>query len=76
MEGLGDLDACNGREGVTPEFPDGTYYYVLTDAFPQVPRQFHGVPDDSFRKAGGPGGPGGRGPGGPRPGRGGPPPRR
>jgi hypothetical protein len=71
VEGLGDLDACNGREGVTPEFPEGTYYYVLTEAFPQVPRQFHGVPDASFRKAGGPGGPGG-----PRPGRGGPPPPR
>ena len=22
----GDLDECNGREGVTPEYPDGTYY--------------------------------------------------
>ena len=28
---LGDLDECNGRFGVTPEYPDGTYYYVMTD---------------------------------------------
>jgi hypothetical protein len=63
VEGSGDLDECNGREGVTPEFPDGTYYYVLTDAFPYVPRQFHGVPDDSFHKRRGPGGPGGLPPG-------------
>ena len=75
VEGLGDLDECNGREGVTPEFPEGTYYYVLTEAFPQVPRLFHGTPDESFRKAGGPGGPPGRG--GPPAGRAGPrPPRR
>ena len=26
----GDLDAYNGRKGPTPEFPDGTYYYVAT----------------------------------------------
>ena len=26
-KGGGDLDECNGRTGVTPEFPDGTYYY-------------------------------------------------
>jgi len=73
VEGLGDLDACNGREGVTPEFPDGTYYYVLTESFPQIPRRFHGEPDDSFTKQrGGPGGPGAPGgPGGPGgPGRG------
>ena len=36
--GLGDLDECNGRAGPTPEYPDGTYYYVLTDDFPFVPR--------------------------------------
>jgi hypothetical protein len=73
--GSGDLDESNGRTGVTPEFPQGTYYYVLTDSFPFVPRIFHGEIDPSFSKPrppGGPGGPGG-GPGrGPR--RGGPPP--
>ena len=34
VEGLGDLDQCNGRFGVTPEFPSGIYYYVVTDDFP------------------------------------------
>ena len=56
----GDLDECNGRTGVTPEFPDGTYYYVLTDTWPFIPRQLHGAPDPSFQKgppqAGGGGG--------------------
>jgi hypothetical protein len=74
VAGLGDLDECNGRTGVTPEFPNGTYYYVITDAFPFIPRQFHGTPDPSFTKREGPGPRGGRGrgrgPGGP----GGPPP--
>ena len=28
VEGSGDLDQCNGRYGVTPEFPEGIYYYV------------------------------------------------
>lgn len=57
VEGTGDLDECNGRFGVTPEYPEGTYYYVLTDAYPFVPRDFRGEPDDSFRKRrhGGPG---------------------
>jgi hypothetical protein len=65
----GDLDDYNGRTGVTPEYPKGTYYYVLTDTFPFVPRRFKGAPDASFNKRG-PGGPGGPGgfPGGPPPG--------
>ena len=64
VQGAGDLDECNGRTGVTPEYPDGTYYYVVTDTYPFVPRVFRGTPDESFRKArpgGGPGGPGERG---------------
>jgi len=67
-KGSGDLDECNGREGVTPEYPKGTYYYVLTDDFPFIPRFWRGTPDESFQKRGpGPGGPGGGGPGaGPR----------
>lgn len=73
--GVGDLDANNGRSGVTPEFPEGTYYYVLTESYPFIPRQFAGMPDSSFERKGPPGGPGGGppgfgGPGGP----GGPPP--
>ena len=49
IEGLGDLDECNGREGVTPEFPEGTYYYVITNEFPGVPRCFVGMPSDDFK---------------------------
>jgi hypothetical protein len=60
VEGAGDLDECNGRFGTTPEFPKGTYYYVLTDAFPFVPRFFKGTPDQSFERKRPP--PGGRRP--------------
>ncbi|MEO1495757.1 MAG: YHYH protein [Planctomycetota bacterium] len=42
--GLGDLDECNGREGVTPEFPDGAYAYFLTADWPVIPRHFRGPP--------------------------------
>lgn len=71
VRGLGDLDECNGREGATAEFPKGTYYYVITVAFPHVPRCFAGTTDPSFVKQGGPGGPRGRPPPSGRP----PPPR-
>ena len=27
---MGDLDQCNGRFAATPEYPEGTYYYVST----------------------------------------------
>lgn len=55
VAGLGTLDDCNGRFGVTPEYPNGTYYYVITDDFPFIPRFFRGTPDSSF-KLGPPGG--------------------
>lgn len=51
--GLGDLDECNGRFGPTPDYPDGTYYYVITWDFPRVPRCFKGTADNSFKKTGG-----------------------
>ncbi len=38
VTGLGDLDECNGRSGVTPEFPKGTYHYYATDTFPYLQR--------------------------------------
>ena len=38
VEGLGDLDECNGRFGSTPEFPEGVYHYYATDAYPYVQR--------------------------------------
>lgn len=44
------LDECNGRYGVTPDFPQGTYYYVLTDSYPYIPRCFKGTfVDHSYR---------------------------
>ncbi len=52
IEEVGDLDECNGRTGSTPEYPDGTYYYVIRDEFPFIPRNFRGTPDDSFRRRG------------------------
>ena len=42
VEGLGDLDQCNGRFGVTPDFPEGIYYYVVTDDFPFFTRCLKG----------------------------------
>lgn len=69
VAGAGDLDECNGRTGVTPEFPEGTYYYVVTDEFPFIHRQLKGVADPSFQKND-------RRPGGPGPRPGPPPPPR
>ena len=73
VKGAGDLDEANGRFGVTPEFPQGTYHYVLTEDFPFIPRWFKGTPDSSFFRRGPPplrfgagnvgfGGPPGKGP--------------
>lgn len=71
VKGSGDLDECNGRTGITPEFPQGTYYYCLTAEFPFASRLWRGTADPSFSKRGpGPGGPGG--PGGKGKGKGGP----
>ncbi|MCC9606486.1 YHYH protein [Blastopirellula sp. JC732] len=73
----GDLDECNGRFCVTPDFPEGTYAYFLTQHWPVIPRAYRGTPSSDFAR--GPGrnqngrgenGPPGRGPGGF------PPPRR
>ncbi|MCE9541908.1 MAG: YHYH protein [Verrucomicrobia bacterium] len=68
VSGSGDLDEANGRVGVTPEYPEGTYYYVATDSFPFYPRELKGTPNKSFQRQGpppqgqmqGPGGPGKR----------------
>ena len=49
VAGLGDLDECNGRQGVTPEFPIGTYYYVITSEYPGIPRCFVGNPSSDFK---------------------------
>lgn len=62
VPGSGDLDECNGRFCVTPEFPQGTYAYFLTAEWPVIPRGFRGTPV-VLRGAGGqgPGGMGGPG---------------
>ena len=41
--GSGDLDECNGRTGVTPEFPQGTYHYYITDTYPFIQRCVKGT---------------------------------
>lgn len=41
--GSGDLDDCNGRFGVTPEFPAGIYYYMITDTYPYASRCVKGA---------------------------------
>ncbi|MBU6163362.1 MAG: YHYH protein, partial [Myxococcales bacterium] len=38
VAGSGDLDQCNGRTGVTPEFPKGIYHYYATDTYPFLQR--------------------------------------
>ncbi|WNC70807.1 sulfatase-like hydrolase/transferase [Thalassotalea psychrophila] len=44
VEGLGDLDECNGMT------VDGVYGYYITDGFPYVLGCFKGSPDASFYK--------------------------
>jgi YHYH protein len=55
VAGFGDLDECNGRISVTPEFPQGTYHYYVTDSYPYVQRCVKGTPNQT-----GPSGPGAR----------------
>jgi hypothetical protein len=43
VAGSGDLDECNGRTGVTPEFPKGIYHYMVTDTWPYVHRCVKGT---------------------------------
>lgn len=64
VDGTGDLDAANGRFQKTPEFPDGTYCYILSTEYPVIPRAFRGELAASFAKTGGgPNTAGGPGPG-------------
>ena len=44
VAGSGDLDECNGRTGVTPEFPNGIYHYFITDTWPYIGRCLKGTP--------------------------------
>ncbi len=43
VAGAGDLDECNGRTGVTPEFPQGIYHYYATDTYPYLQRCVKGA---------------------------------
>jgi YHYH protein/Fibronectin type III domain len=43
VAGSGDLDECNGRTGVTPEFPSGIYHYYATDSYPYLQRCVKGT---------------------------------
>ena len=52
VAGVGDLDECNGMYTVTPEYPNGTYAYFLTNSWPVVPRYFYGEPSKDFLSKG------------------------
>ena len=52
VSGLGTLDQANGRTGVTSEYPAGTYYYIVTEDFPSIPRYFRGTPSADFEIGG------------------------
>ncbi len=47
VEASGDLDECNGRVGVTPDFPDGIYHYYATDSYPYFQRCVKGAVETS-----------------------------
>ena len=48
VSGSGDLDRCNGTTGTTPEF-GVTYFYVITEEFPMIPRFLKGKPSNDFK---------------------------
>ena len=50
VEELGELDQCNGRITVTPEFPESTYAYYLTESWPVIPRCYKGTPSSNFTR--------------------------
>lgn len=53
VNGIGDLDECNGiQRNITLNTSNGPqtfdYFYVITDAFPQISRCHSGTPNASF----------------------------
>lgn len=50
VPGSGRLDACNGAQVTTAQFPQGTYAYFLTDTYPVVPRCLVGEIGRGFTK--------------------------
>ena len=55
QKGLGTLDECNGCFVHTPEFPQGTYAYFLTENWPVIPRAFRANPQSLRGPRGGKG---------------------
>ena len=58
VKGSGDLDQCNGRTDVTPEFPCGIYHYYITDTYPFIQRCEMGTPSGGNEPPPDGGGPG------------------
>lgn len=52
VDGLSQLDECNGRTGRTPE-SDSEYYYLFTENWPSAPICFSGTPNSTFSFGGG-----------------------
>ena len=44
IEDAGDLDEHHGQFGVTPEYPDGINYYMITEEYPIIPRTINSTP--------------------------------
>ena len=54
VPGIGDLDECNGMDAtITIGEETFNYFYVITDAFPQISRCLSGTPSSSFDNGGG-----------------------
>jgi hypothetical protein len=51
VAGSGDLDECNGRSDVTPEFPHGIYHYYATDSYPYIQRCVKGTASRAMDEA-------------------------
>lgn len=56
VAGSGDLDECNGRIDVTPEFPCGIYHYYVTETYPFIQRCVRGTAQLGPGPGPGPGG--------------------
>lgn len=48
ITGLTSLDSCNNRFTKTPDYPNGTYAYFITETYPIIPRCLIGTPDSTF----------------------------
>ena len=54
VEGTGDLYSCNGSQVVTPDFPEGTYAYFITEEWSFISRCFADTPYVDFAQRGPP----------------------